>query len=216
MSNSFNISDAPDIAANLVQILSNASALATIQTTDLPGIVDEINLNQVFIEAIIDSQLPDILTAVGNNATAIGVIDGIVDAIKLKTDATPQNVRGTFTRAYLSTTSATPVPVVDITGHGKLHMVSFKCDDVSDTIRIYLNIDGVASSIDYTGDADPHLVIPHLLCATLINFQPISETDVRNKLFNLEFSTSLLINISRHAGTADNVRGEVYYSLDPF
>ena len=116
MSNSFNISVKPEIAANLVQILSNASALATIQVTDLPAIVNEINANQVFIEAIIDTQLPniatqntniksavdaiadpqltDIATAIGDNSTAIGIIGGNVDsilALKRFQDYTPKS-----------------------------------------------------------------------------------------------------------------------------
>ncbi len=132
MSNSFNISVKPEIAANLVQILSNASALATIQVTDLPAIVNEINANQVFIEAIIDTQLPniatqntniksavdaiadpqltDIATAIGDNSTAIGIIGGNVDsilALKRFQDYTPKS-------EYSNIVNNTPVAILNI------------------------------------------------------------------------------------------------------
>ncbi len=81
MSNSFDINVKPeisevaaDIAANLVQILSNASALATIQITDLPAIDALIDIIDTNIDAIIDPKLPDILTAVGDNAAKIDLI----------------------------------------------------------------------------------------------------------------------------------------------
>ncbi len=103
MSNSFNISDKPEIAANLVQILSNSSALATIQITDLPAIVNEINANQVFIEAIIDTHLPGIITEIDANETKIDLIRG-TDVVNIQTniDANETKIDAIQTEQYFS------------------------------------------------------------------------------------------------------------------
>ena len=75
MSNAFDISDKPEILANLVQILSNASALATIQTTGLPDLkTQNINIKAV-VDAIANPQLPNIAAQNTN-------IKAVVDAIQ--------------------------------------------------------------------------------------------------------------------------------------
>ncbi|MQY78376.1 MAG: hypothetical protein GH151_04155 [Bacteroidetes bacterium] len=117
MANSFNISDAPDIAANLVQILSNASALGTIQVTDLPAIVNEINANQVFIEAIIDTHLPGIITEIEANKTEI---DKLVAALSMSPKIGYNTIAAVQTDAWAEALS--------ITGAGYLHFVTKRKD----------------------------------------------------------------------------------------
>lgn len=214
MSNSFNIDVKPEISANLVQILSNASALATIQITDLPKIVDEIDANQVFIEAIIDTQLPNIATQNTNIKSVVDANKTAVDAILEDTAALPQNVRGKFKEAFLSTESGTAVDVLNVTGQGKLCMLSARCYDSADTLQVRLVIDGLDDWETHTGDVLDMSIILKPYSAYAI--QLIPESDVRNKIINLEFDTSLHITIHRSAGSAGNVSCSVYYTLDAF
>ncbi|MQY77773.1 MAG: hypothetical protein GH151_01040 [Bacteroidetes bacterium] len=143
MSNSFNISDAPDIAANLVQILSNASALATIQITDLPGIADEINENQVFIEAIIDTHLPGVITEIDENETKIDTIGGNVDsilALKRFSDYTPHIAHIDASGTLLNIAS------------GKGFLTGIICvplESAAGSVEVVVTIDGVALTTYY-------------------------------------------------------------------
>ncbi len=129
----------------------------------------------------------------------------------------PQNVRGHTYRAWLGTQSYDFVDVVNVTGHGKIYMIAIQLEVPTDYINFKLNIDGAEWPVaEFSGDTDPHpLVLYPLPSVDTPNIRPINATDVRSKLLNLEFDTSLLVQIHRLAGTGI-VYCEVYYSLDPF
>ncbi len=219
MANSFSISDKQEIAANLVQILSNASALATIQITDLPAIEDKIDVIDTEVGVIHSNDIPGTNAKIDVNLAAIDIIDGIVDAIKLKTDLIPQNVRGDFFNTYLATTSGTYVDLVNITGAGKLRDFCLWLSDDADTIQIQVTIDGKPSDEPtFTGSTAVQSVIFDR--STTVNPNISIEADLKATLgydiLNLEFSTSLLIQIKRSAGTTGDVIALAVYSLDTF
>ncbi len=225
MSNSFDINVKPeiaavaaDIAANLVQILSNASALATIQVTDLPAIDALIDILDTNIDAIIDNHIPGTNAKVDVNLAAIDVIDGIVDAIKIKTDATPQCVRGQCLFARLSTSNSEFQEVLNSTGQGKLTALAAHCFEDADTLEVRITIDGVTWELfSHTGDTIYQAIVPYIeptVAGGHIVGIPVPQTEPR--LFDIEFNTSLLIEVRRSAGTAGSVDCKVYYTLDAF
>lgn len=218
MSNSFNISDKPEIAANLVQILSNASALATIQITTLPDISTQNTDIKSVVDAIADPQLPDILTAVGANETKIDENKAVIDAILEDTAALPQNVRGKwYTSSYIGADSDFQT-VINITGQGKLLTLAIIVLIDSDTVEVRLTVNGdVWNVVSHTGDTiwqsvyiisttNPEMMYKQ---ATVV---PLTEM----RLFGLEFSDSLLIEARRSAGVSSNVKCKVQYLLDDF
>ncbi|MBA7604763.1 hypothetical protein ES703_11889 [subsurface metagenome] len=224
MSNSFNISVKPEIAAvsaaiaaNLVHILSNASALATIQTTDLPGIATQNTNIKSVVDAIADPQLPDIITAIGANETKIDSNKTVLDLIQAKTDLLPLAIRGKFYQTGLSMASSDNALVTDISGHGKVYMLCLQILDSGDEISLTLNIDGDGwVPLTHTGDTDNHPLVFFTSSGAsgIRTLRLLAETDVRNKMFNLEFESSLKLYIRRSSGTAANVKASIYYFLD--
>ncbi|MBA7523131.1 hypothetical protein ES705_15254 [subsurface metagenome] len=148
-------------------------------------------------------------------------VDSILDkviAIKAKTDLTPQNVRGKFHTAFFSTTSNTFVEALNITGHGKLLFLAFRVINLADTVEIRLTTDGFEwLLIFHTGDIVYQNILPD--CNLLVEgafLKLVPEPQPQPLLFDVEFSTSLLIELRRSAGTAESVVCKAYYQLDEF
>ncbi len=135
MSNSFNIDVKPEIAANLVKILSNASALGTIQITTLPDIATQNTDIKSAVDAIANPQLPEILTAVGSNETKIDANKDVLDLIH----ASEYSITGSGTLAAVPQTTWTEI--LSITGSGKFNYISAYI--ATGNINIRITIDGV-------------------------------------------------------------------------
>ena len=206
------------IDANKTVIDENKVILADLHDTDIPAL----NTKLITVDAVVDNirniDVSNIQTNIDANETKIDTIDGIVDAIKTKTDATPQNVRGTVLSGRLLTTSAAFVDVINLTGHGILYNLYAGLSNVGDTIELHVIIDGKTSNVfTFTGS----LIIQNLMpsYASPAFYFYISSRDLvdgDNNLFNLEFDTSLIVQIRRSAGSNDTVNGYVVYNLDAF
>lgn len=204
MSNSFNISSSVEIAALDAKVVLVDAVVDAIRGTDVVNIQSNINDNETKIDTIV---------------TDVGVIDGIVDAIKTKTDATPQKVRGHFNCVGSSSTSDTWASIINVTGQGKLYMIGIQCKSSADTLELRITIDGKLSEVlSHTADADRHWVIPFIYDPNTDEFR-LSKVAVTGSDFNslnVEFDTSLLIELRRSAGTANWVGAKIIYSLDDF
>ena len=197
MSNSFNISFKQDIAANLVQILLNKSSLSGIRGADLNSI----------------------LTNIGVNTSAIGVCAGILDDILEDTAALPQNVRGKFYSLRLATGEIGFQDVVNFSGHGKINKIVFNSIDAATTIFIKIILDGTSfATFSHIGDTNDHILILWESPAVAdIFLTSIPFTNADNNLFNLEFNSSLLVQISSgQEGASNIVQCRVNYTLDAF
>lgn len=141
-----------------------------------------------------------------------------VVAIKAKTDLTPQNVRGKFFTVFFSTASNIFVDALNITGHGKLLYLAFKVLNVADTVEIRITTDGFEwYLIFHTGDTVYQNILPDcnlILAGAMLKLLP--EPQLQPVPFDVEFSTSLKIELRRSAGTGDAVVCKVYYQLDEF
>ena len=197
MSNSFNISVAAEIAALDAKIDIIDTEVDSIRSADIPGVDTKIDT--------ID--------------TEVGVIDGIVDAIKTKTDDIPQLVRGHFTLYAARTASGTYVDVCNITGSGNLAFIAVACCDAGDTLDLKITVDSVASAgVTHTGD----LVSMNVFFyggsdgAVTFYFNLIPSSGLAVPTLNINFDTSLLIQIKRSAGAGSDVFAQAGVSLDSF
>lgn len=193
MSNSFNIDVKPEIAANLVKILSNATALGTIATlsTDIKAKTDIIG------------------------ATVALETDGNISDIKAKTEKIPQKVRGHMTRAWITTNSTEFVDLLNITGQGKIWKLDFSVVDVGDNLEIKITVDGLwFTTFAYEGAklVDFHCLAPKPVS---LNQPTVQISDDIPFIFNLEFDTSLKIEVRSTAGENNKTFG-CTYSLDNF
>lgn len=173
------------------------------------------NFFNISLKPLID----EVITAIFINESKINLIDEIVDSIKLKTDLIPQNVRGHFSKAYLRSISTSFEDVLNFSGHGKLHMLSIRTEEVANTMELILTIDGTSfNTLSFTGDILHHPVIPFLNNTGRSDsyLQVIDETSERNKIFNLEFDTSLRVQIRVSSGVPNQVACSVFYSSDSF
>ena len=219
MSNSFNISVKPDIAA--VKAVVDA-----VRATDVPNIQTNIDANETKIDAnktIVDlirfTDFPYTNSLIAANESKIDTIDGIADAIKLKTDLIPQNVRGSWAYAQLTTSSGTLVDLLNITGQGILHSLMIKLQDVADTLEIVVTPDSNPfAAKTLTGTIADNWVFPAPYTANVDSKILASAEFPTNRfaIFNLSFDTSLLIQLRRSAGTANTVSAKVYYTVDDF
>ncbi|GAI69358.1 unnamed protein product [marine sediment metagenome] len=141
-----------------------------------------------------------------------------VVAIKAKTALIPQNVRGKFYTAWFSTSSNTFVEALNVTGHGKILLLAFKVLNVGDTVEIRLTTDGFEwYLIFHTGDTVYQNILPDcnlILAGAMLKLIP--EPQPQSLAFDVEFSSSLKIELRRSAGTFDAVACKVYYQLDEF
>ena len=142
----------------------------------------------------------------------------LLDSIKLKTDATPQKVRGSVIEEYLFTESSSYVDVVNVTGQGKLLMLSCLLMDAADEIDILLTLDGTTFvNFTHTGDLVKQFILPYLdILYPMPSLFSVVEPLTEAPLFNFEFDSSLLIQSKRSSGTGDSVKCAVIYQLDVF
>lgn len=226
MGNSFNISVKPEIAAAVVKIDAIDTVVDAIRGTDVPNIQTNINVNETTILAnqdILDlirgTDVVDIQANIDANETKIDTIDGIVDAIKLKTDLIPQNVRGSFHSITVNVDNSAFQTIIDLTGSGKLIYISFKTSGLTDTFEIKLTIDGIAfETFTHTGSSNSYIMY---LIKDPINLNPPSlalfaSADTFPCEFNVEFSDSLLLEARRSIGDTENIYVKTVYNLDDF
>jgi len=219
MANSFNISVKPEIAALEAKVDIIDAEVDTIRSTDIPGVDTKLTTVDAVVDNIRNIDVPNIQTNIDANETKIDTIDDIVDAVKLKTDLTPQLVRGTFNGTQFDTTSGTFVTVLTITGSGKLCSLGIKVTNAADTIELRVTIDSfVFQTLSFTGSTDDQLVVIDQRDLAVVNYNlsNFARPPVAQSLFDIEFSTSLLIEIRRSAGTGAKVVCRAFYSLDTF
>ena len=185
MSNSFNISVHPEIAALDAKIDIVDTVVDAIRATDVPA-----------LDAKIDT------------------IDTVVDAIKVKTDLLPQNFRGAFNLYHQTTTSGTLVDVCNITGSGVLNQLAFACGNSADTIEVIVTIDGIsctAGSLTHTGDITFHYAYFADVTEpdTYFQLNHDAHPTLYYRQLSIEFHTSLLIQFRRSAGTNSPVKCKV-------
>ncbi len=219
MSNSFNISVAPEIAALKADTADIRTDVTAIHDTDLPAVETKIDIIDTTVDALRAVDVPILSGKLDTIDTEIGVIDGIADAIKLKTDLIPQKVRGNFSIYRHGMGADTFEDVCSITGQGKLYSLICWVENAGDGVEILITIDGVLSNIiQHTGD----LIKQHIFCteedAASDKFEisklPFSATQPH--LLNLEFDTSLHIQVRRYVGSTTWVAAKAIIFEDTF
>ncbi|MBA7522311.1 hypothetical protein ES705_14429 [subsurface metagenome] len=219
MGNSFNISVKPEIAALEAKIDIIDTEVDAIRATDLPAIDVLIDTIDTEVDAIRATDLPAIDVLIDTIDTEVGVIDGIVDAIKIKTDATPQNVRGHFTRYFAVEPSITFSDVCNITGHGILNWIILKPTVSTDTLEMRITIDGIVSQpIDITDAATFHIVkfADQSLLTTDFHFKFVEALSAEAENQHIEFDTSFRVEHRISAGSDGQSQVNVCVSLDAF
>lgn len=219
LANALYISQAPLIAALDAKIDIIDTEVDAIRAVDVPTLDALITTVDTQVDGIRTFDIPALDAQNVILDTEIGVIDGIVDAIKIKTDATPQNVRGTVTVYHIQTNANTYQTFCDITGHGKLISLVVKDDNNLDNLDIKLTIDGLAfDALTHTGD----LIIQRIFLADnfvsttvpKIELKPFVSTDAND--LNIEFSTSLLVQIKNNDNWIVGVQAKAIVQVDPF
>ncbi len=236
MANTFNISVAPEIAAleakiNIVDtvvdlirgtdvvnlssaIANNSTAIGLIRTEDVVALDSKLTIIDTVADNIRNIDVPNIQANIDSNETKIDTLDTVADAIKLKTDLIPQNVRGEFIHRIHGHSSTDYTDSINITGHGKLLYISIHSINTVD-MDLLITIDGTAFNVlSAVGDDSYHPVILDQSLAGL-NLQYITAADARNTLLNIEFDTTLLIQTKR-TGDAGTVTVQIIYQLDDF
>lgn len=217
MSNSFNISVSPEIAALEAKVDIIDTIVDDIRDVDLPAHDTKLTTVDTVVDQIRDIDVPNIQSNIDANETKIDTIDGIVDAIKLKTDATPQNVRGSYIRIRGAMASDTYTPLVDVTGHGILYNLIIGLENNLDTVEMLLTLDGTAwSSITHTGDLIGQALVPVVDILPSDTFRKVPCPPDEPVLLFLEFNTSLLIQYRRTPGILAAAYCKAQYFLDDF
>jgi len=217
MSNSFNISVAPEIAALDTKVDTVDTVVDSIRATDVPALDVKITTLDTVADNIRNIDVPNIQTNIDANETKIDVIDGIVDSIKLQTDLIPLKPRGNFSLFSLLTSDNTLQTVCNISGTGKLIYILAYPNNAGDTIECKLTIDGIPSILlSHTGDViAQRLIFSDWDSADTIfkiSFIPFTDSDIN--LLNCEFDTSLLFQIRRSAGAGAVVCGKICVTVD--
>lgn len=241
MSNSFNISAVPELAAIETKIDTVDTEVDAIRAVDVPSLVGYLSPIRNDVTSIHDTYLPYIMTETGairNDVTAIhdtnlpavktdtgAIRNDVTDiksdaaAIKLKTDLTPQKIRGHFSKYGLTTASGSFTNVCNITGSGKIICCQVALADAGDTLEGKITLDGIASlAFSHTGDVDPQYVIldDYNISPTVLRFR-LSQSGAENFIhINMEFDTSCLFQVRRSAGAASSVYASTDISLDSF
>ena len=210
MSNSFNISVKPEIAALEAKIDIVDTEVDTIRATDLPTIKTGVDANTSKLNSIINVQLPGVITEIDANEAKIDIIDGIVDSIKLKTDLLPQVFRGAQTNVGHATASESYVDALNITGvSGKLLSV-LAVTGAGCNLDMIISIDGNQSNTISNNDANTtKFVIPAYESTSTLEFDFLDSPF----LLDYEFKTSLRIQYKRTLG-AENIGMHAAYNLD--
>ena len=149
----------------------------------------------------------------------VSTVDTVVDAIKLKTDVTPQKVRGNFKKYYYSAYTAAFGNVCNITGQGKLLSCIFWLPVPGDDIELKITIDGVVSSVlSHTGDSVTQIVFISDNTALSVSFTLVKipySTTIRFPI-DIEFDTSLQIETRSPSTSGSGVQCCVAVSEDTF
>ena len=147
---------------------------------------------------------------------SFNVYPEILDLIKSKTDVIPSNWRGHSTWAYYSDILPEYYNVVDVTGHGKIHMITVNLEIATDRVFCLLNLDGLSwDGFEIPADTNVYSIIPRLIPPMGVpGIQAINETSPRNKIINLEFDTSLLFQLQAIEAVTGHVYCSLVYSLD--
>ncbi|MBA7608294.1 hypothetical protein ES703_15471 [subsurface metagenome] len=233
MSNSFNISVKPEIAAVSSLVSANGVIIADIHDTDLPAVKTDTADIRTNVTAIHDTDLPAVKTDTGyiltgvtsihdvllpavvseidDNETKIDNVKTVADAIQAKTDAMPQNVRSKFYRSYLNHGSSEFTEVCNVTGHGILYGIGCS-NDGADTMEIRVTIDGFAFT-DFVMDTSGMALMPKFdsLNPLILSTKETYDPDVQ---WMWEYWESLLVETRRSAGSTAGVLCKVYYSVD--
>lgn len=196
MSNSFNISFAPELAA-------------------LDAKIDIIDTE---VDAVRAVDVPAIQTNIDANETKIDTIDTVVDAVKLKTDLLPQSFRGSPVTGFFQTGNNFLTDAVNIAGSGKLLYFAVEISNPGDTLEAQFTIDGISSILlSHTGDLIWQRCVFADLYSSAAQFEvilfPAASAD--SNLLNIEFHTSLRIQIRLSAGFAGVTDCHWLYTLDP-
>ncbi len=164
-------------------------------------------------------ELAAISTLIKYNETKIDTIDTVVDAIKVKTDATPQKVRGSLQIASYSASSAGFVDIVNVNGQGSLLQIVLQSQTGGMEQEIIITLDGVDSeTYTFTDQPGAFFILPIITGAGSVVLQMRSLAVVQDNpnYCYLNFDTSLQIQLRRSAGAADLQWCTVYYLLDSF
>jgi len=168
MSNSFNISVAPEIAAVSALILVVDTVVDNIRATDVPNIQTNIDANETKIDA---------------NKT-------VVDAIQAKTDLIPQDFRGTLKSYGITTVSTSFVDVANITGKsGKILFVHLSGHSTGEA-QIRMTIDGTVWAVYSLAGAGTLMYVTPAPSPYDDTFEWIGHADP--VYMNLEFLDSVL------------------------
>ena len=210
MSNSFNISVKPEIAALEAKVDIVDTEVDTIRATDLPTIKTGVDANTSKLNSIINVQLPGVITEIDANETKIDTVDGVVDAIKLKTDLLPQVFRGAQTNVGHSTASETYVDALNITGVSGKILFILATTGAGCNLDMTITIDGNQSNAVSNTDANTtKFIIPAYESTSTLELL-FQEAPF---ILNYEFTTSLRIQYKRTLG-AENIGMSAAYNLD--
>jgi len=212
MSNSFNISVAPEIAAVSALVSANGVIIADIHDTDLPAAQTVIDANAVIIADIHDTDLPAAEVKIDTSITDIAAVKTVVDAVQVKTDAMPQIVRSKWFGAYLSTGNDTWTTVVSVSGSGILYGIN-ETHTGGESCEIRLTLDGVTwtACIDTTG---MQFIMPKF--TNISGNDLISSVNPAVEHFRFEFWQDMLVEIRVTPAESAAVNAKVHYSVDQF
>ncbi|MBA7483578.1 hypothetical protein ES707_19093 [subsurface metagenome] len=138
MSNSFNISVKPEIAAVSAKIDTVDAVVDLIRGTDVPAIKTNIDANETKIIAI--DAVVDLI-----RGTDVPAIQTNIDANETKIDALPSHIRGALTTAGISINSATYIDLISVTGSGRLYHIRVNTTG-QDDVTFKFTIDSIVSN----------------------------------------------------------------------
>lgn len=212
MSNSFNISVAPEVAAVQAVVDANSVIITDIHDTDLPDVHTDIATIDTEVDAIRAIDLPNQMTQSVANAALIAIVDGVADDIKLKTDALPQNVRSKWLAAMLTTGEDTWQTVVDVTGAGILYGIN-ETHTGGETGELRLTLDSVVWTVLNSVDS-MQFVMPSFGNVSGNLLLPAANPPV--ELFRFEFWENMKVEIREEPGKSGAYNCKVHYSIDQF
>ncbi len=201
MSNSFNISVKPEIAAVKADTADIRTDVTAIHDTDLPAVKTDTADIRTDVTAIHDTNLPAVKTVVDNNAVSLAALYN----------------RGTLLSVYDGSPANVWEDVLNVSGSGILYLILFENTDGGTTGDIRITIDGILSrELSFGGDISEYSVIIDADRIDLNYFELrliAADTGDYNPL-NIEFSTSLIIEHKASIpGVAQNFV-KAFYNLD--
>ncbi len=212
MSNSFNISVKPEIAAVKVDTADIRSDVTAIHDTALPAIDVLIDTIDTEVDAIRAADLPALDALIDTNLSAINSIP----------------IRGETQFYYWGGTNDYFTDVVNVAGTGKLIQIQLYVQIDGDGIDLQLTIDGnsyltaLATNLNLLFANSPANVMleQDMTGATIdnLNFRGIKAVpSVSDGSFNqlgIEFNSTLRVEVRRNPATAGFVSCKTHYILD--